>query len=359
MNHHDRYEHDVTCLDLSEDIWIKIIQYTCSNSLSKQQPKQNNPTCLCILDMFRTLPLVSKQFHKICQDYVKVVPLEVPTGMIGNPKNLPIIAWMCREKVKIGRFDANSYYDINPMWLKIIVLLLNSCNTSEMTSFIMKCDFSLTGAKELGTMADVEKAGITLLHALTNLAQLSHEYDHQALLANTLLQQAPNLRSLSLIVQDSGWYRLYLENFSETIQELELYAYAGEFYSYHYTEQHGISSLMEQMKSLKYLTLSGEFRGSMTIISASLETIDIRDMAKHSDFVVDCCICPSLRFFSCAWDAEHANCIGLEPLAPLDELELHFDADGKSEVQVQYRPFYGMDVPPTCVVSLVHKRFLF
>lgn len=296
--------------------------------------------------------------------------MDVPSGMIGDPRKLNTIAWMCREQVKIRQFDANSYHDINGIWLKVIVYMLNACNTTEMTSFIMKCDFSLIGVKELGTRTDVEKAGIPLENEDDDdedeasdhdgIGELSKdERSYQALLANTLVEQAPNLRSMSLIVQEDGWYRLFIENFLETMQELELYAYAGEFYSYHYNEQHGISELIPHMKSLKCLTLSGEFRGSLTIISSTLEKIDIRDMAKHSDFVVDCCICPCLQVFSCAWDAEHATCIGLEPVAPLGEFELHFDEHGRSEVEVQYRPFCGLEVPPTCVVSLVHKRFLF
>jgi len=352
-------ENNVTWADISEDIWIKIIQYVCSTSLSR--PKYQKESCSSIADLFQTLALVSKQFHKICKDYVKIVPMDVPSGMIGDPRKLKTIAWMCREQVKIRQFDANSYHDINGIWLRIIVYMLNRCNTSDMTSFIVKCDFSLPGVKELGTMEDVKKAGIRLDDALGDLggSPVSNEYSHQALLANTLLEQASNLRSISLIVQENGWYRLFLENFLETIEEVELYAYAGEFYSYHYNDQHGISELIESMKSLKCLTLSGEFRGSLTIISSTLEKIDIRDMAKHSDFVVDCCICPRLQVFSCAWDAEHATCIGLEPMAPLGDFELDFDESGKSEVPVQFRPFYGLDVPPTCVVSLLHKRFLF
>lgn len=346
-------EHKLKWVDLSEDIWIKIIQYICSNSLDSK-PKHKKNSC-SITHLFQTLPLVSKQFRKICKDYVKIVPMDVPSGMIGDPHKLKTIAWMCREHVKIRQFDANSYHDINGIWLRVIVYMLNACNTCDMKSFVMKCDFSLIGMKELGTIADVERAGIPL-DAL-DFGELPNERSHQALLANTLLEQAPNLRSMSLIVQESGWYRLFLENFLETIQELELYAYAGEFYSYHYNEQHGISELIQNMKSLKCLTLSGEFRGSLTIISSTLEKIDIRDMAKHSDFVVDCCICPCLQVFSCAWDAEHSTCIGLEPA--FDEFNLRFDEFGKSEVAVQHRPFCGLEVPPTCVVSLVRKRFLF
>jgi hypothetical protein len=357
--HKQQTEHHATSswVDLSEDIWIKIIQYLCWNSISNPKHNLQNPS-YSIPNLLQTLALVSKHFHKICRDYVKIIPLDIPTGTIGDPRKLPMIDWMCRQHVKIGTFDASSYHDINITWLRIIVYMLKACNTLEMKSFIMKSDFSLVGVKELGNIVDVEKAGISLDTTTPLDLLFSSEDDYQALLANTLLEQAPNLRSMSLIVQDNGWYRLFLENFLETMEELELYAYAGEFYSYHYTEQQDISHFIENMKSLKQLTLTGEFRGSLSILSTTLERIDIRDMAKHSDFVVDCCICPSLQFFSCAWDAEHATCIGLEPAVPVGEFELSFDESGKSDVMVQFRPFCGLVVPPTCIVSLVHKRFL-
>jgi len=293
--------------------------------------------------------------YQVCKKYVKITPLELPPGVIGDPNSLPTVEWMCRQQVKIGDFSAHSFHDLNSLWVRIIVYILESCNTSEMTSFSMKCDFSLEGSKELGAFVDVEEAGIlaTYLHA-----NIMNEYEHQALLANTLLEQASSLKSLSLMVQDNAWHRLFLENFFHSIESLELYAYAGEFDSYHYNENQGVGDIIENMMSLKRLTLTGEFRGSMTINSASLEKINIKDMSKHSDFVVDCCICPSLQSVRCAWDSEHGLCIGLEPITPLSELELCFDKDGNTDILVEQRPFHGLLVPPTCIVSLLRKRFL-
>ena len=63
----------------------------------------------------------------------------------------PMIAWMCRKRVKIRDFSSNSYHDINSVWLRIIVYMLVSCNTSEMISFSMKYDFNLIGSRELGS----------------------------------------------------------------------------------------------------------------------------------------------------------------------------------------------------------------
>mmetsp|Transcript_28623 Transcript_28623/g.42424 ORF Transcript_28623/g.42424 Transcript_28623/m.42424 type:complete len:358 (-) Transcript_28623:170-1243(-) len=337
--------------DLSEDIWMKIIQYNHLNILDGSQSS--------VSGLFRVLPYVSKQMHRICNEYAKITPLDLPSGVIGNPKLLPMIEWMCRKRVKIRDFSANSYHDINSVWLRIIVYMLVSCNTSEMTSFSMKCDFSLVGSRELGTIVDAEEAGIPAVSLQYRYDDIIDEYDHQALLANTLLEQASSsLKSLSLMVQDNSWHRLFLENFLHSVESLEFYAYAGEFDSYSYNENHGVGDMIENMSSLKRLTLTGEFRGSMAINSISLEEINIIDMSKHSDFVVECCICPLLERIRCAWDAEHGVCIGLEPIAPLSEFELNFDEDGSADILVQHRPFHGLLVSPTCIVSLLRKRFL-
>eukprot|EP00979_Chaetoceros_neogracilis_P012589 scaffold3357_cov268-Chaetoceros_neogracile.AAC.30 len=333
--------------DLSEDIWIKIIQYNHQDCLDGASSS--------VAGLFRQLPYVSKQMYQVCKKYVKITPLDLPPGVIGDPKFLPTVAWMCRQQVKIGNFSAHSFFDLSSLWVRIIVHMLISCNTSQMTSFSMKCDFSLEGSKELGTDIDAEKAGIP---AASLHANIMNEYEHQALLANTLLEQAASVKSLSLMVQDNAWHRLFLENFFHSIESLELYAYAGEFDSYHYNENQGVGDIIENMMTLKRLTLTGEFRGSMTINSASLEEIIIRDMSKHSDFVVDCCICPSLQRIKCAWDSEHGLCIGLEPIMPLNELELCFDEDDNADILVEQRPFHGLLVHSACIVTLIRKRFL-
>jgi len=347
--------YETTGDDLSDEIWLKIIQYNHSNSLDRKSSVSGQYSTSA-LEMFRHLPYVSRTMRKVCNDFVRIVPLDISSGVIGNPKELPMIQWMCQTRVKIGKFDANSYHDINSMWLRIIVHILISCNTAEMSCFDMKCDFSLEGVKQLGKRVDAENAG--MFEALQH-SEFLNEYEHQALLADTLFEQAPCLKSLSIMVGNNSFHLPLLERFLDTIEELELYAYAGgDFDSYHYNEQDDISGIIGSMKNLKKLFLGGELCGSLTIISESLEKIDIRGMTKHSDFIIECCICPSLKMFSCTWDSEHGKCIGLEPVAKLDESDLHFDDNSRADIVVEYRPFHGMMVPGSCIVSLLHRRFL-
>ena len=337
--------------DLSDDIWIKIFQYTHHNILGDESVE--DPTSICRL--FTVVPYVSKHLHKICNSYAKIISFQVEHGTIGNLSSLPLIEWMCKCQVKICSFNATSYHDINSLWLRIIVHMLISCDTTDLKSFTLKCSFSLEGSDKLGTLQDAELAGISL--ESMHLSNFMDELEHQALLANTLGEQAPNLESLSLIVQDNIFHTLYLGKFQSSLKELELFAYEGEFDSFHYSEHHNVKDMIENMTSLTKLTLTGEFRGSMTINSESLQEINIRGMSKHSDFVVESCVCPKLKLFACAWDNEHSVIIGLEAVNPLDDFDLEFE-DDVADIVVGTKAFHGLDVPKDCVVSLLRKRFL-
>ena len=92
---------------------------------------------------------------------------------------------------------------------------------------------------------------------------------------------------------------------------------------------------------------------SLRIRSSSLQEIDTRGCC--FGFGVEQCIFPSLKMFRCRYLLDHGLSNGVNAVTVITRHEgrIHRSLDNDIRFQVGSRPFLGMEVPASCVVSAV------
>lgn len=335
------------CLDLSDELWLQIIQFCYGNQLGS----------IAIDNMFQQLPLVSKYFHQLCIHYVQHIPQDFCA--YDGEETMQLIACACRNRVKLSSFKTLQH-DGTAIWINAVVHLFKMCNLRELQSLdILKITNADSVFDEcLGTSTRLNGIPYSAMKKKIN----DHHYLHSSL-ANIFYHKVPPLKKLAITIQRNKWPHSLLEVVSETIEELKLdvfHRHESRITSAEEGEQfiQYLSNTIENMTRLKKLNICIWFPAGLCIQSKTLEEIDVTRFPLYASVAE--CVCPSLKMITCM---HHGDKSAVRPLVPFRRDELKFTPEDVelvndfscvnldcAQVLRRDKTFVGMDVPGACII---------
>ncbi len=350
----DEIRCDDKCLNLSEELWLQIIQLCFGNRLGS----------LATDSMFQQLPSVSKYFRQLCICYVQKIPLDF--GL--DQETIPLIASACRNRVKLASFRALEHeYALS--WINAVVHLFKMCNLCELESLDILKIISISNFVD--TYAQHQRLDRNIFRGIPYSSMKKKVSDYHYLhssLANTFYHKKPPLKKLAITIQKNKWPHSLLEIVSETVEELTVDIFhrpdrdddsdSSEYEDNSYSDEKQflryLSLTIENMPKLKKLDLCMWFRNnsSFSIRSKSLQHIDLRRCPPYCKITQY--ICPSLVTITCC---HHGEMSLIKPVIPFrtDELKFqHKDSHGaRYELYIACsRLFEGLEVPTNCSIIL-------
>ena len=257
-------------------------------------------------------------------------PLETLTLDIKNSSFYEPLLEMFSQTLK--SLDLKFYDDHNPERLEQLIEALPNLEkltlqeSHRCTAFGDNSDRDEIGLKSMSlkelTIHSPIHFGTLACPSLTQL-----DIRHKRMLFRTLNDVAHGLEELELYIGD----------------ELDLEIYGSK-----------MTTAIENLPKLKKLIITAPTGTKLVIKSRSLEQIDAMNYPSNHRFVIEECICPSLKLFE--YDEYSRNTPAVRPVSAFREEDLPQEKETK-DFKVGERPFVGMHVPDACVVRVHHDWF--
>lgn len=260
---------------------------------------------------FSTVARVCKSWQNICKENMPLIlgPLRGTFNTLGtSEKILKCMRWMIEYKLRVGSLYFYTHQDVS-----LVTQLLKECDTTDLQKMAVNLDAS----------------------------------DKTTDFHNVIAEQCPNLRELFMTIQGES---LQQRSFSQSLFTMPSIRWLHINLLFQEAGPAVVHLPVLGLINLKEVRLSNKVGSPskykcLAVRSDTLEDLDVRDLG---DWAYVRCDCPKLKSFSC----KGKN--GTIPNQPVRTNPESLTSDGTRIVTAGQVSFVGMNVPPTCRISLNH-----
>jgi len=310
--------------DLPDGIFFEIVSFGFGSTLNLSKAYNQSS----VYRMLAAYLYVSKESQRRCISYIRSIPIHIPS-VLDNSRNL--IEWMCRNRIKIGHIFCNFF---RPIMADKYLRILKECDITEMSS--IRVGGGPYEATDLGEILLEQAPALKVLHLIVT------KEDRRK--CSLLYVLGDRLTELTIVIASSIVGRNEAQ--MNIVTHID-YDKDGDLQE--------IGTAIRGMKKIQKLSILPMLPRicSFKIHSESLEVIDILSSGKQR-LLIEECVCPSLKLYQ-GRVYELPNIVGLKACTPIKKSEIEFEAMKYIDFAVGTRPFYGMEVPASCIVRLLSK----